>query len=134
MDKEQMRRLTWKGCLGYFGAGLLVVWILSVKDEPGQPAGTFTSDQMRPCIAGLAAMAAMSAWNWVMPTAKETWEYTRHWAFSFLFTLLAGIGGLVYFGSLSKEQGTAVLIGIFIGFVAGFIQVGNALARNQRFE
>jgi hypothetical protein len=124
-----------KGCIGYAIVALILVLMLQIKDEPGKPTMRFTCDQMRPWVAGLAALAAISAWNWVSGTARETWYgYTRHWAMSFMVVLLAGLGLLVHFGQLSKEQGAATLMGIAIGALIGTIRVISAVSKNERIE
>jgi hypothetical protein len=87
---------------------------------------------MRPFLAGMAALVAISAWNWVMPTARETWSYTRYWAMSFLVVLLGGLALLVQFEQLSKEQCLATLIGIGLGTMMGTIRVVRWLANNEK--
>lgn len=124
-----------KGCIGYAAVALVLVLILQIKDKPGEPTMRFTCDQMRPFLAGVAALCAISAWNWVSATAKETWYgYTRHWAMSFMVVLLAGLGLLVHFGQLSKEQGVATLMGITLGASIGCIRVISAVSKNERIE
>ena len=121
-----------KGCIGYAAAALVVVLILQIKDKPGEPTMRFTCDQMRPWIAGITTLAAISAWNWVAATARETWYgYTRHWAMSFMVVLLLGLGSLVYLGQLSEEQGTATLMGISLGAFIGCIRVIRAVTSNE---
>lgn len=120
--------------IGYAIAAAFVAAILSIKDTPGQPTMRFTCDQMRPFLAGLTTCAAYSAWNWVSGTAEETWSYIRFWALSFLLTIMAGLGVLVYSGSLSKEQGAKTLVGITIGAVIGLVRVARAIKRGGYIE
>ncbi len=118
----------------YAALAAVITAVLSVQDSPGQNAGRFTCDQMRPFLSGLATMAAFSAWNWVSGDAVQTWAYTKYWAFSFLFVQLAGLWLLVCLGSLSNQQGKSVLIGILVGTIIGSLRVLNALIKNERID
>lgn len=121
-------------CLGYAAAALILTTILSIQDKPGEPAGRFTADQMRPFLAGIAMLAAWSAWNWVSGTAVETWRYTRFFALTFTAVLGVGLWLLVQTGHLTVEQGKHAAIGMMLGAIIGAIRVLSALARNDAID
>ena len=123
-----------QSALLYAAIAAVVTAILAIQDTPGQNPGRFTCDQMRPFLAGFAAMAAVSAWNWVSGDAVQTWAYTKYWACSFLVTQLAGVLLLISLGSLSVQQGNSTLIGILVGAAIGLLRVLNALSKNERID
>jgi membrane associated rhomboid family serine protease len=131
MKNQPTKRFVLLGGLVYGLAGAFIAMLISWP-ESSIYTGRFSMDQLRPLIAGLTAMTAISAWIFVMPTTRETWKYTRLWAICAIAALCTGFAVSVYYGMLSSVQGEKAIGGTLLGILVGWIQVCNARLKDTQ--